>query len=386
VTSRALLRRWSDGSRGAGNRRGVGDVRVAWAVSGLAATSAGVAWVALYQSLQQYGRLSVRLDKLDERLGALSAAGLAEPPEPEGVPVGAALPPFRLPDLTGRTVASDEFIGKRVLLVHWSTSCSFCDTIAADLSGATGKLRKRNTELVLVSSGDAGANHKLAEEHGFDCPVLLDDEDHPVEAFATVGTPAAYLIDEEGRVVEGLVLGADKVPQLLEEAMKGRVGLSTERPVSASRIERDGLKPGTSAPAFELPTIDGEALSLADLRGQRVILVFSDPQCGPCNELAPVLARLQGEARERGIALVMVGRGDVEENRRKRDAQGIEFSVVVQRGWRLSREYGIFATPVAFAIDEGGRIARAVAKGPEEILTLIQEELAAQKEAPMRVR
>jgi hypothetical protein len=46
--------------------------------------------------------------------------------------------------------------------------------------------------------------------------------------------------------------------------------------------------------------------------------------------------------------------------------------VVVQRGWRVSRQYGIFATPVAFAIDESGRIAREVAKGPDEIVTMIR--------------
>jgi hypothetical protein len=39
-----------------------------------------------------------------------------------------------------------------------------------------------------------------------------------VDAFAGLGTPAAYLLGEEGRVASGLVLGADKVPELLREA------------------------------------------------------------------------------------------------------------------------------------------------------------------------
>ncbi|HEX8769681.1 MAG TPA: hypothetical protein VF711_02805, partial [Acidimicrobiales bacterium] len=80
---------------------GFHDVRVAWAVSGFAVTAAGVSWALLYQLLRQYGRLSLRFDKLEERLAA-GAGALAEAPEPESVPVGSALPPFRLPDLAGR--------------------------------------------------------------------------------------------------------------------------------------------------------------------------------------------------------------------------------------------------------------------------------------------
>jgi peroxiredoxin len=44
------------------------------------------------------------------------------------------------------------------------------------------------------------------------------------------------------------------------------------------------LKAGTSAPSFRLPRLDGGELSLEELRGKRVLLVFSDPP-GSCNAL-----------------------------------------------------------------------------------------------------
>jgi peroxiredoxin len=69
---------------------------------------------------------------------------------------------------------------------------------------------------------------------------------------------------------------------------------------------------------------------------------------------------------------VAVSRGDLEANRRKAEEQGIEFPVVLQNGWRVSKQYGIFATPVAFLIDEKGVIAARVAKGREEILQLAE--------------
>jgi peroxiredoxin len=101
-----------------------------------------------------------------------------------------------------------------------------------------------------------------------------------------------------------------------------------------------------------------------------VLLVFSDPHCGPCEELLPHLARLHREHRDNGLAVVMVGRGKVEENRHKAEAHGLEFPVVLQKKWEISREYGIFATPVAFLIGEDGVIARDVAQGTDQILAL----------------
>src|SRR5882724_601772 len=60
--------------------------------------------------------------------------------------------------------------------------------------------------------------------------------------------------------------------------------------LESSRINRNGLKAGTLAPDFRLPRLDGRGdLMLSELRGRWVLLVFSSPHCGPCNELAPHL-------------------------------------------------------------------------------------------------
>ena len=105
--------------------------------------------------------------------------------------------------------------------------------------------------------------------------------------------------------------------------------------------------------------------------------MFSDPQCGPCDELAPQLARLHQEHGGNDLALLLVGRGDPEENRRKAAKFGIKFPVVLQEKWKLSKEYGIFATPVAFLIDAKGVIAQDVAVGKDAILDLANAGLKA---------
>src|SRR6516162_10397593 len=72
------------------------------------------------------------------------------------------------------------------------------------------------------------------------------------------------------------------------------------RSVARSKIKRDGLTAGTSAPDFRLPCLDGTERSLQDFQGRRVVLVFSDPHCGPCSTLAPRLERFHRENGEEG--------------------------------------------------------------------------------------
>lgn len=340
-------------------------------------------WFVLYQVIKQQGRILLHLDNVEQSLG--SGGGVVGGVQLQraqagagGLAVGTPLPPFELPDLTGKMVALEDFRGKRVLLVNWSPQCGFCDLIAPELSGLQADLAKRNVQLLFVSHADAEANRKLAAEHGLEFPILLLKDAQPLEAFQNMGTPVAYLLDEQGQVAQPIAVGAEQVPALAREAATGKSKKKRgNRSLNESRIEREGLKAGTPAPTFSLPDIHGRTISLEEYRGRKVLLVFTDPHCGPCDQLAPQLVRLHQEHRDNGMQLVMVGRGEVEENRRKAEQHGIEFPVVLQQQWKLSKEYGIFATPVAFLINEKGVIAKNVVKGADGIIALAREGLVA---------
>jgi len=337
----------------------------------------------LYQLMRQQGRLLMRLDQVERHLGLNSAEAVErgtvtiQARQPSGLPVGTTLPNFERPDLDGRTVSLQDFRGKRVLLVNWSARCGFCDLIAPELAQAEAALEQVNVQMLLVSCGTAETERKLAEEHGLKSPILLAASFAGLEAFENLGTPSAYLLDEEGKVAKPLAVGAEQVPALVGEILPEkaqRTRLPGERPLSESRIERNGLKAGTLAPNFTLPEVRGGTISLDQYRGRRVLLVFSDPHCGPCDQLAPHLARIHKEHRNNGLDLLMVGRGDPEDNRVKVERQGLEFPVALQRGWSLSRRYGIFATPVGFLIDENGIVAQDAAQGVGQILALAGKE------------
>jgi peroxiredoxin len=332
-------------------------------------------WLLLYQLVKQQGRILLRLDHLEQQL---AHSGMIEDgqPQPRGLTIGTPIRPFSLPDLSGKMVSLEEFRGKKVLLINWSPQCGFCEVIASDLGRLQDDFRKRNVQLLLVSHADE-SNRKLAEEHGLGCPILLQKESQHLEMFENQGTPVAYLLDEQGRVAQPFADGANEVMGLAKAVAAGRLKqkkhIRGERPLTESRIERDGLKAGIPAPAFSLPDVYGHTVSLEEYRGRRVLLVFSDPQCGPCDQLAPQLVELHQQNRDNGLAVVMVGRGDPEENRRKAEEQSFEFPVALQQKWELSKKYGIFETPVAFLIGEDGVIAANVATGVDEIIALARK-------------
>jgi peroxiredoxin len=358
-----------------------------WIAVGLLLLGLLAAWALLVQLLGQQGRLLLRLQALEEQLTL--EGHRHDEDEPQGLAVGAPVPGFRLPDLAGRPVALEDFRGRRVLLVQWSPTCGFCEQLAPELAELQPQLRTQGIEPVLVSDGDAKPNRRLANRYGLDGPILLQPTDGQVEAFKGQGTPVAYLMDEQGQVAAPLAVGAREVPRLAREALTGSLDgpnnngrrLPGQQPLTRSRLIRDGLAPGTTAPEFTLPGVNGPEVSLAAYRGRRVLLVFSDPNCDPCNQLTPELVKLHRRVRDDGLALVMVSRGDPTENQQKCEQERVGFPVGLQRGWRLSREYGIFSTPVAFLIDEQGVIADKVAVGADEILALADKGRAAGREA-----
>jgi peroxiredoxin len=171
------------------------------------------------------------------------------------------------------------------------------------------------------------------------------------------------IVRQHGRILLRLeaLEGADTGPDGIR-AYRGN------RRLTDSRIRRDGLVVGTVAPAFRLRRVGGGELSLGEFFGRRILLVFSDLACGPCMLLAPDLERLH--RRSATPQVLVISRGEAEENRTKAAEHGLTYPIVIQRRWDLSRDYGMFATPIAYLIDEKGVIAANVAVGRDAILAL----------------
>ena len=110
------------------------------------------------------------------------------------------------------------------------------------------------------------------------------------------------LLRQQGRLMPRI----DNLELRIEAA-----GIGPAVPATPSSM---GLPLGQPAPGFALPQFGGGQLSLDALRstGKPLVLVFSDPLCGPCTALLPQLSAWQlqhGHDLTPVLVLVLVSRG-----------------------------------------------------------------------------
>jgi peroxiredoxin len=143
------------------------------------------------------------------------------------------------------------------------------------------------------------------------------------------------------------------------------------RPVPV-QAQVDGLPVGTNAPEFALPGLHGEMMTLAALRatGRPVLLLFSDPGCGPCTTLAPDIARWQREHAD-VLRVVLVSAGPVDKNRAKAAEHGLA-EVLLDPDVAVATAYRFNGTPGAVLVDIRGQIASPVVSGAPAITSLVE--------------
>jgi cytochrome c biogenesis protein CcmG/thiol:disulfide interchange protein DsbE len=125
----------------------------------------------------------------------------------------------------------------------------------------------------------------------------------------------------------------------------------------------DGERP--DVPELSLPRLDGPGdTSLADLRGQVVVLNFWASWCEPCREEAPLLERWHQRIRSQGGTVLGVDALDATDDAREFVRRfGITYPNVRDVSGERLRPFGIAAYPETFVIDRRGRIA-ALVRGP----------------------
>jgi peroxiredoxin len=336
--------------------------------------AAAAAWIA-YRMMVERGKLLLQVEQLEQRVAAIPPRTVSG----SGLPAGAPAPDFELPDLTGRMHSFSQWRSQQILLIFMDATCSFCRAMAPRLGEALRSREAGSPVPIIVSTGEVAANRAMFLPQGIHCPILLQEGAELARLYRAPATPSAYLIDGTGHIAGGLALGADEVLALLLPGTRapdsdtaahhaGQGVGHVVRPIENSTLTRAGLTAGTAAPAFSLPRIDGGTLSLADYQGRRVLLVFSDPDCAPCNRLAPELEQLHQDLT--GLDVLMVSRGTLGANRARAEELGLTFPIALQRHWDVSRDYGMFATPIAYLIDERSLLASDVRVGHDSILEL----------------
>ncbi len=134
------------------------------------------------------------------------------------------------------------------------------------------------------------------------------------------------------------------------------------RPVSET-ARRDADRQGVAAPAFTLPTADGQPVSLADYRGRVILVNFWATWCPPCVAELPTLNAFYQARQAEGFVVIAVNDQEtpaavqafVSENH-------LSFPVALDRNETVMAAYDVRALPVSIIIDRAGNI-RTIHRG-----------------------
>ena len=135
------------------------------------------------------------------------------------------------------------------------------------------------------------------------------------------------------------------------------------------------MKAGDKAPEFALSDKDGNAVSLADFRGRRVVLYFYPKDNTPgCTRQACAFAQNYGEFQKRSIAVIGISRDGVESHRKFAEKHSLPFillsdpeltAIKAYGVWKEKKLYGKVSMGVArttFIIDENGVVSEVMEK------------------------
>lgn len=165
---------------------------------------------------------------------------------------------------------------------------------------------------------------------------------------------------------------------------------SAAEPVSDGYVAGDGtfvvLDAAERQPAPDISgtTLDGDTLTLADARGDVVLLNVWASWCAPCRAEAPILERVWRDVQGEGVRFIGLDTRDSDAAAQAFvDRFGLTYPSIVDRDGRLQLRFGDTLPPQAIPstvfIDRQGRVAgRALGKVSESTLRGLLEPLIAE--------
>jgi cytochrome c biogenesis protein CcmG/thiol:disulfide interchange protein DsbE len=145
------------------------------------------------------------------------------------------------------------------------------------------------------------------------------------------------------------------------------IGFSrVSRPEAMARSERPpSPQVGFAAPDFTLETQDGGTISLADLRGQVVLINFWATWCPPCRAEMPAIQQVYDQYRERGFTVLAVNQQEgATQVGPFADQMGLTFPILMDRDGSVSARYQVNGLPSTFFVDRAGVVQNVTLGGP----------------------
>jgi methylamine dehydrogenase accessory protein MauD len=315
------------------------------AMLALAVLAAMQFWM-LFHLLRQNGRLLLRVEAIEQRVGISAEVA----PPPPGLPVNSDAPGFRLTALDGATVTLDMLRGPGipVLLVFSEPDCAACDKLLPELEEWQPE-HAEHVSIAIISRGKPEANRAKMAAHQLQ-NVLLQKDREVAAAYEVTATPSAVLV-RDGKIASPLAAGIDGIRGLVRQA-----------------ILPAPVKKGDSVPSLRFPDLQGKSIDLAKLGGRRTLLLFWNPSCGFCQQMLADVKEWERTGGDEDADLVVVSAGSLTENRE----QGFRSTVLLDPGFAGLHVFNAAGTPSAVILDQAGRVASDVGVGADEVRALAE--------------
>jgi len=140
------------------------------------------------------------------------------------------------------------------------------------------------------------------------------------------------------------------------QSNKSNTNSSSNKPTAELvGINQDSIK--MKATDFKLKDLNGNELSLSDLRGKKVFLNFWATWCPPCKAEMPEIEKLYQETKNSDLVILTVDIGEpLSDVKTFIDQNNYNFKVLLDSNQKVAAQYGISAIPTSFFIDKEGNI------------------------------
>jgi thiol-disulfide isomerase/thioredoxin len=119
----------------------------------------------------------------------------------------------------------------------------------------------------------------------------------------------------------------------------------------------DPLAKNTIAPNWQLISLSGERISLADLKGKLVLIDFFYKGCYPCILAFPSLQALYEKYKDKGLLLLGIDPYDKKEDDIESflAKHGVTYTVLLG-GKDVANDYQVSSYPTIYIVDKNGKI------------------------------
>ncbi|WP_334073334.1 MULTISPECIES: TlpA disulfide reductase family protein [Paenibacillus] len=150
-------------------------------------------------------------------------------------------------------------------------------------------------------------------------------------------------------------------------------GVAGNNQAVSALVAANAPKPGTAAPEFSLPGLDGETYKVGGERNKPLLLNFWASWCDPCKEEAPDLVKLADKYSDTldVLAVNVTFYDKLDKAKAFVKEYGYTFPVLLDEKEEVYRKYNGIAFPTNVLIDKDGKIQDVI------VGTLPAEELEA---------